>query len=148
MLYVARHSTHIPMHKLSSNWRNTITVLNKCTEKERERERERARRDFSPTEEKATVEESSLNLNESSPKGMWDTPRSTGRGFLGLMRPKWSFLAIRLDTMFGRSLQTHYPQCEAWQPDSVCKRTTAWEKIHFPARQWPEGYSESYTEMV
>ena len=45
--------------------------------------------------EKATVEENSLNSYYSSPKGIWETPRSTGRRFFGLMRPKWSFLAIR-----------------------------------------------------
>ena len=27
-------------------------------------------------------------------------------------------------------------------------RTTAWEKIYFPARQCAEAYSQSYTEMV
>ena len=42
-----------------------------------------------------------VNVNQSSPKGMWDTPWSSGRKFCGLMRPKWSFLAIRQDAMFG-----------------------------------------------
>ena len=38
---------------------------------------------------------------------MWETPRSTGRRFSGLIRPKWSFLATRLDTMFGQHQTQH-----------------------------------------
>ena len=47
------------------------------------------------------------NLAWNSPKGMWETPRSIGRRFFGLMRQKCSFLAIRLDAMFGEHQTLH-----------------------------------------
>ena len=35
------------------------------------------------------------------------TPRATGRRFFGLLRPKLSLLAIRLDAIFGRDQKLH-----------------------------------------
>ena len=41
-------------------------------------------------QEKASVQESSLNLHSSSPRDLWETTRASGRRFFGLMRSKWS----------------------------------------------------------
>lgn len=41
-------------------------------------------------------------------KACWKTPWSTGRKLFGLMRLKWSFLALRLDAMFGGAPNTSY----------------------------------------
>lgn len=62
--------------------------------------------------EKATVAESSLHI--CSPKGMRGIPRSTGRKFFGLMKQKFSFLAFRLDAMFGRNQTLNITLSPQW----------------------------------
>ena len=41
-----------------------------------------------------------------------------------------------------RGHQDNYDYSERGQPDSTCKRTMIWEKIYFPARQWPCGVTK------